>query len=846
MSRNARLETNLHVLNDEARLMKIMAPAGDSERLDAAIKAGADEVYMGVSGFGARRFARNFSVDEYCAALDRAHRVGVSVHLTFNTILSDAELDEFYPSLKQLYETGLDAVIVQDFGAVLWLKERFPDLKLCASTQLSPASGVEADWYERQGFDRVVLARELSLDEIRAIRNKTKIELEVFVSGALCLGCSGKCYLSSFIGGRSGNRGMCAQPCRQYYRAEKLEGNNAPSGGDYGYFLSLRDQLQGSAEIKALFDAGVDSLKIEGRMKSPSYVYQTTRYYRDLVDSVMGVSPKTSAKRLAMKASTLSAPERRAGVRANESARQTVVGEGTEEARRNDVAALFNRGYAHGYFYEHDPAIVNEFYSSNFGVEVGRVRRDAVRLSQPIRNGDGVVFLDDAAGKLGGLHVSGIRLLDPTNSRRSKIVEAASYGDLVQFHEPVPENAKFLYRTFNYQLNKEIDNALQQTRRREPVDARLVARVGRPLELSLKSARACVTVRAEQGVAPAQKKGVDAESLTTSLDRFGETPFYLDQTRLDFDANAFVPKSLLNMLRQEAVDKLVDATLKSYRRVAPTTSESATNPARSGVHIVSNSEDALSYVAVSVRTRPQYDACRALGVRKIYYETRPVQYESRFRFLDSELFAPIAGSLAEALRLERLGKPYALGWFFNVANSRAVRYLAQRLPHADVMYLSPEISDHAVDAIFDRLRETPGIALGLPVYGRLLAMYTQKTLFDNPRTLITNADDRRMIVERNAGRQTGFSDLFTAAFAPTDAADARVAEPTGSSIYLCEPLDLLDAIPQIVGSGISEVLLTFTDEEPSDVRRLIERACKAPTSDKRHTFSYGYTRTSVF
>lgn len=864
--------------------MKIMAPAGDSERLEAAIKAGADEVYMGVAGFGARRFAKNFSVDEYAAAIDRAHRAGVSVHLTFNTVLSDAELDLVYPDIKRLYEAGLDEAIVQDLGAAQWLRSNFPELRLCASTQLSPANGVECSWYEKHGFTRAVLARELSLDEIRSIRNKTKIELEVFVSGALCLGCSGKCYLSSFIGGRSGNRGMCAQPCRQYYRAETLEGNRAvPGVGEYGYFLSLRDQLQGLDEIKQLVDIGIDSVKIEGRMKSPTYVYEVVRYYRDIVDAVLGISPSVREKSLSMKASAaespmpagMRAPAQRRGVGAGPAgfAASRQGGVGCEEARRDDVAAIFNRGYDRGYFHDHDPAIINEYFSSNFGVEIGRVRRDSVRLSKSIRNGDGVVFLDETARKLGGLNVSGIRTVDPTSSRRTRIVESAEPGDLVQFHEPIPEGAVFLYRTYNYCLNKEIDNALRQTRRRIPVDARLVARVGRPLELSLRAAGVGVTRRAEQDVAPAQKKGVDRESLLASLDRFGETAFYLAQTRLDFDQNAFVPKSLLNQLRQDAAEELEAAVVASYRRVAPERSDAPApsaapsapaSPAASAarvepdaparpsaphVHSDASVESVLPYLAATVRTREQFETCQALGVKRIYHETFPVQFEGRFRFRLPGVLSPIAGSLADALRFEALGTPYALDWFFNVANARSVRFLADALPNVRVMYLSPEISDHAIDAVFENLgdyQDRRRLTLGLPVYGRLLAMFTQKTLFEAARTRVTNADDRRLIVERNLLRTSPEdSPALTAAFDPAAPIEPALPE-TGSSLYLDEPLDLLDAIPWILDSGIGEARLVFTNESASEVRRAVGRACAYNPSGKYKTFSYGYTRDGVF
>ena len=200
-------------------------------------------------------------------------------------------------------------------------------------------------------------------------------------------------------------------------------------------------------------------MKIEGRMKSPAYVYEIVRYYRDLVDSIAETPVAERNQRLSMKASAVAGTPK------------------SDEERRMDVAALFNRGYDRGYFHDHDPAIINEYYSSNFGVEVGNVQGNVVRLTQSLRNGDGVVFLDEEARKLGGLNVSGISLVDPTNPRRSRIVESAEPGDRVRFHEPIPEGALYLYRTFNYRLNKEIENALVQTRRRTPVSARIVAKV---------------------------------------------------------------------------------------------------------------------------------------------------------------------------------------------------------------------------------------------------------------------------------------------------------------------------------------------------------------------------------
>ncbi len=803
--------------------MKIMAPAGDLERLNAAIKAGADEVYMGVAGFGARRFAKNFTVDEYCDAIDLAHKAGVSVHLTFNTMLSDAELELVYPDILKLYEQGLDEVIVQDLGVARWLQANFPELALCASTQLSPGTVAELKWYEEQGFKRVVLARELSLEQMRKLREQTKIEIEVFASGALCLGCSGKCYLSSFIGGRSGNRGMCAQPCRQYYKAQQLgaRGDDDVAGLDYGYFLSLKDQLQGSQEVAELMKIGIDSIKIEGRMKSPQYVYEIVRYYRDLVDKLDGVDPATTEKRLAVK-----------GDRAQNANRPSNAAQSEEESRRLDIAGIFNRGYAHGYYYERDPKMINEYYSSNFGVEVGKVRRDCVRLTQPLRNGDGVVFLDETARKLGGLNVSGIKIVDPTNSRRRRLAEYAEPGDLVQFDDPIPENADTLYRTFNYLLNKEVENALKQTRRREPLDAALVAKVGKPLELTLKTSRASVTLRADQPVEPAQKKGVDHDALLDAVDRFGETCFYLRRFKPTFDANAFVPKSLLNQMRQVAVDALEKRVVASYRRkpAAQLDAQQLVKPKRIWASDLEQRVDAMPYIAVVARTLEQYEACKKLGIQKLYRSTRPVRFEGSADLRLEDGFAPIAGSLVDAIELEARAIPFTLDWYFNIGNSRSVQYLAQRFPHADTICLSPEISDRAVASVIantDAAMKDRKFKFALPVYGRLLAMFTQKTLFDSSRVRLENADERRVIVEQNAARK-----------------DALPNE-TGSSLYLQEKLDLLDAIPWILQSGVEELRVELVHENYGDVLELFERI-KNIGSGAYHTYSYGFTRDGVF
>lgn len=252
------------------KLPELLAPAGSPDALRAAVDAGADAVYLGGAGFNARAYAANFAGDAMAEAVSYCHAYGVRVHVTLNTLLFDRELPDFLRYAEELYRTGIDAAIVADIGAITLLHRYLPDLPIHASTQASVHSAAGAAELVARGASRVVLARELSLADIRAVTTHAPGETEVFLHGALCVSHSGQCLFSSLVGGRSGNRGRCAQPCRLPY-----------NGGKYP--LSLRD-LSLADHIPELIDAGVASLKIEGRMKSAAYVHGVVSVYRRLLD----------------------------------------------------------------------------------------------------------------------------------------------------------------------------------------------------------------------------------------------------------------------------------------------------------------------------------------------------------------------------------------------------------------------------------------------------------------------------------------------------------------------------------------------------------------------------------
>ena len=260
--------------------MELLAPAGSKESLVAAVEAGADAVYAGLQDFNARRKARNFSVRDIEVMADYLHRKGRKIYLTFNTLLKEGELASAFQLLNTIAALKIDGLIVQDLGLAWMARKYFPHLELHGSTQMAVHNSEGVRFLERQGFTRVILARELSLQEIRAVREATALELEVFVHGALCYSMSGLCLASSLLGGHSGNRGLCTQPCRRLVEKE----------GRKGFFFSTRD-LEALALLKELRQAGVKSLKIEGRMKSAEYVSAVVSAYRKALDEPDGHIP---------------------------------------------------------------------------------------------------------------------------------------------------------------------------------------------------------------------------------------------------------------------------------------------------------------------------------------------------------------------------------------------------------------------------------------------------------------------------------------------------------------------------------------------------------------------------
>lgn len=773
--------------------MKIMAPSGNLECMNAAVRAGADEVYMGISGFGARRFAKNFSVQEYCDAVGEAHRYGTAVNITLNTIMAEEEVDSLHESLEMLYVTGVDAVIVQDLGFADFLKTHFPDWSRHASTQLSIATPTEAKWAESHGFSRLVLARELSLDEISAIRHAVSAELEVFASGALCIACSGKCFLSSFIGGRSGNRGMCTQPCRQRYQ---VVGNPKNTG----FFLSSRDQWQEFPEIAQLYALGVEVIKLEGRMKSPEYVFEAVRYYREMIDTLKNASESRFQQVL-------------------ERIQNTPI----QKNPHPGIERLFNRGYSKGYLYENDPDFINTAFSASWGVPCGEIKKRKIRLTQSLRNGDGIVFLDADLQKIGGTNVSRI-----VRKKDGEVVTSASQGEEIDLNVEIPAQAAFLYKTYDYELNRQLANDMKLTRRRTPLRIRAVAQCGRPLELDFSvdivGKTFCAHGVSEEPLEPSknQKNQMTQIAFLDALDRFGETPFILDRNQAEIvcDADVFIPKSLLNQLRQNTAQDLENQIIMGLQRTPIKLKTETETP-----KFISPNEKNTQIKPIfsaAVMTEEQACACREAGIQKIYRLEPPVHFGETLRPESPTQLERLAGSLFDAVIWAQEGKNFALDWTFHVANPRTIQFLHHVFPTVETFFLSPELSEKTVRKLVSLANSRNMPRLGLVIYGFLYGMYTRKTLFQEPLTKLVNQDGRPVWVSRNSDSEN-----------PT--------EITGSRVYYGNRMDISAQIAENPISGIAELRLDFTLEPPEEVQKIAKNIL-ARGWNQAQGFSYGYEK----
>lgn len=536
-----------------SRQIEVLAPAGSYECFRAALSAGADAVYAGGTKFGARAYADNFTEDELIQAIEEAHLFGKRLYLTVNTLLKDSELRELYDYLFPLYSKGLDAVIVQDAGVMHYIRREFPDLEIHASTQMTVTGYPGASFLEKCGVKRVVPARELSLQEIHEIREHTDLEIECFVHGALCYCYSGQCLLSSMIGGRSGNRGQCAQPCRLPWIVN----------GKKKYYMSLKDICTLDL-IPDLARAGIDSFKIEGRMKKPEYVAAVTSMYRKYTDLWM----KNGSE-----------------------------GYKVDDADREILMDLYNRGgFRTGYYRQHNGTDMLCLDRPNHAgvpavkVTVRRGRKIEGTALTDLGKGD---VLELGTGKKDN-HTMG------TDIRR---------GEKVSFLLPKGADASrgtVFPRVRNEKLIRDIQAEIAGSKLRRDVEGIITMTPGNPAVLTVSCGSCTRTVRSLENVQTAENRPLDEIQVKKRMQKTGETDFRFERLDVRLNGNVFLPVQELNRMRREVLDALREGVISSYYRTA--SGKEGINVSKSVKQIPSEEKSDSCMLSVSVETLEQLEA----------------------------------------------------------------------------------------------------------------------------------------------------------------------------------------------------------------------------------------------
>lgn len=518
-------------------MVELLSPAGSEEGMRAVIAAGADAVYMGGQRFGARAYAQNPDQSSLLYDIDYCHIHGRKLYLTVNTLLREDELKkELYDFILPCYERGLDAVLVQDPGVFCFIREHFPSLPIHASTQMSVQSSDGAKLLSQMGASRIVPARELTLDEIRDIHASSDIEIECFVHGALCYSYSGRCLMSSMIGGRSGNRGRCAQPCRLPYLLRE--------NGSSGCLLSLKD-INTLRILPQLIEAGICSFKIEGRMKRPEYAAGVTSVYRKYIDMYLSSGKDASRYRVDPEDEQL-------------------------------LLELFNRGgFSEGYY---DPSGQGEMLSGirpdHAGTTAACVTgtdRGAIllRAAEDLYTGDALLL--EGAGE----HVM------KEDVRRNEVFSVRTKARL--------KKGQAIPRVRCEKLLSEIRERFIETEVKEKIKGNFEIRSGQPAILTVLCKASSVCVRGETAQA-ALSRAVSEEELRRQLMKTGGTPFQFEDLKVSCEDGLFISMKSINELRRKALSLLQEEILSEFLRI-PEEKEQTGNPGSGATEMTTEKDE---------------------------------------------------------------------------------------------------------------------------------------------------------------------------------------------------------------------------------------------------------------
>ena len=638
---------------------ELLSPVGNKECLYAAVHNGADAVYLGGKQFGARKFAGNFTKEELKEAVDYAHLYGVKVYVTVNTIIYNNEVESLLEYVDYLYLIGVDALIMQDIGMISLVRNKYPDLEINASTQIHNHNNDAISLLKELGIKKVVLDRELSLQEIEKLDNT--IEKEVFIHGALCNSYSGCCLFSSLNGGRSGNRGECVQSCRLPY---KLIKNNKYIDTDNKYLLSTKE-LNTTSRFEELMKSGITSFKIEGRMKSPSYVGYITKIYRKLIDNYY----------------------------------QGKTVELNEEEQDN-LKILFNREFTLGYLF--NDKVMNTKSSNHQGLEIGKVlditpKKIKIKLTKNIYQEDGIRFKNSGIGMIANM----------IYNEKDLLVNKGEKGEIIYLDNKINLKDKdILVKTSSNYLEKQILSAEEKK-----INITIKVENNKIVFLDDKNNKVETTIEMMEAI----KRATTKEEIEEKLTRLGNTPFKVKNIDINIPNNIFISMKELNEKRRNLVEELINKRVK-IDRVSKIKD------------IELNYKEDKNYkyeISVLARTKDQVEASLLSNVDRIYVDEdlwKTYKENEKIYLRLPRVSKKYSIDTKNVLVTELGGINYYKNsnmisdYYLNVVNNHSIKYLLDK--GVKRVTLSPEIDYNNLDNfIKDKIE--------IIIYGRIELMLTK-------------------------------------------------------------------------------------------------------------------------
>ncbi|MBP5092154.1 MAG: U32 family peptidase [Bacilli bacterium] len=641
-------------------MSELLCPAGTKESFHAAISNGADAIYLGLDKFSARAYAENFTLDNLGELVEFAHLRNVKIYVTVNTITYDHELEEVYRTIDALAALHVDGIIVQDLAVLLYATTHYKSLQVSASTQCGIDDEDGVLLAKELGVERVVFARETPLDKLKEIKDETGIEVETFIHGALCVSYSGNCFMSSMIGERSGNRGRCAGCCRKPYSLIKFDTKESIKKG---YLLSMKD-LNLSEKVGEM--SFVDSLKIEGRMKEPSYVSGVTRLYRRLLDG--------------------------------------------EKIDPEDFGKIFNRTYTKGFIGgETSLTVTNIDKPNNFGYLIGVVTRVFkgkawLRLNKKLSRGDQIRIETKDIFKEVSLPIT--KMFD--NSGK-EIFESDRFA-VIYCDKPIEVGAK-VYKTKDLEfVNKTAEDNRLPEYRKLPLQMEFLAHIGETMSLKVSYGGFSASVNSQFKVEESLTSSINEENIKKQLSKLNETPYFLSDLAIDMDDGIFVPLKTINELRREAVEKL--NLLRLERSIEP------------GIEFPLSPKKFFSQgieLTVEVNDEKQYLAAKECGIEHIYYKNVVRRNNATYEETDSEILVGGLGGIHHYGKKKYVVSDYSL----NVVNAETVAILSTL--GVERITLSQEMSKESIKKLIASYQSKYDTdpSLELIVYGRAKIMHSK-------------------------------------------------------------------------------------------------------------------------